>query len=96
MTDQKIEGVKIAFEVDFAPFQPKKQKAVTNKNMGPTLQASHKKDNLAGNDEMPGATQMDTSGDKNQVHSIHSFANQILNLPAGNFKVVNGKIVPDN
>jgi hypothetical protein len=32
--ENKISGVKIAFEADFAPFQPTQQKAVQDENMG--------------------------------------------------------------
>ncbi|TAM92957.1 MAG: hypothetical protein EPN39_21205 [Chitinophagaceae bacterium] len=89
-----IAGVIVAFEADFAPFQPKKQKAVKDKNMGPTLQFSHSSDNVAGNDPMPGADQMDTSKDTDQGHAIVSFTtDDILNLPAGSYKIINGKIV---
>jgi hypothetical protein len=71
--EHKIAGVTIAFEADFAPFQPKKQKAVKDKNMGPTLQFSHNGDNIAGNDPMPGADQMNKSNDPNQDHAIVFF-----------------------
>lgn len=37
---------------------------------------------------------MDTSKDRDQVHSIFSFMNQINTLPAGKYKIVNGKVVP--
>ena len=92
----KIQGVKVVFEADFAPFQPASQKAVKDKNMGETLQFSHSRDAVAGNDDMPGADQINTSGDSNQSHSISSFEEEISKLPTGNYKVVNGKIVPDN
>jgi len=58
------------------------------------LQYSHD-ESVAGNDPISGAIQMDTSKDKEQKHSIFSFMNQINNLPAGNYKVVNGQIVPN-
>jgi len=92
----KIEGVKIAFEADFAPFQPWDQKAVQDPSMGTTFQFSHSNDMVAGNESMPGANKIDTNEDKNQIHSIFSFINQISKLPAGKYKVVNGQIVPDN
>jgi len=38
---------------------------------------------------------MDTSKDKNQGHSIFSFMDDIKNLPAGSYKVVDSKIVKD-
>lgn len=37
---------------------------------------------------------MDTSNDSNQGHRISSFMEQINNLPAGTYKIENGKIVP--
>jgi len=37
---------------------------------------------------------MDTSKD-DQSHEIFSFLDDIKNLPAGKYKVVNGKVVPD-
>jgi hypothetical protein len=91
-----IAGVKVEFEADFAPYQPTKQKAVNDKNMGPTYQYSHSDDMVAGDDDEPGAEKKDTKSDKNQSHSIFSFFDQIKNLPAGTYKVVNGQIVPDN
>lgn len=39
---------------------------------------------------------MNTSSDKQQGHSIFGFADQIKNLPTGKYKVVDGKLVPDN
>ncbi|MFN5649105.1 MAG: RHS repeat-associated core domain-containing protein, partial [Sphingobacteriales bacterium] len=48
-----IVGAKIAFEADFASFQPWKQKAVKGENMGATLQFSHNKDGIAGYRDMP-------------------------------------------
>lgn len=89
-----IVGVNISFEADFAPFQPDQQKAVKGPGMGATLQFSHSDDGVAGNEPEDGAVQMDTSKDKNQKHDIISFtANDILNLPVGKYKIVNGKIV---
>lgn len=87
-----IAGVTVAFEADFAPFQPKQQKAVKGV---PTLQFSHEDDMVAGDDQMPGAKKMNTSSDKQQGHSVFGFMNQIKNLPAGKYKVVNGQIVPE-
>lgn len=88
-----IAGVKIAFEADFAPFQSDKQKALDGVL---TLQFSHNDDMVAGNAPMPGAQKMNTSFDKQQGHSIFGFADQIKNLPAGKYRVVGGKLVPDN
>lgn len=87
----EIAGVNVAFEADFAPFQTGQQKAVKGVK---TLQYSHD-ESVAGNDPISGAIQMDTSKDKEQKHSIFSFMSQISTLPAGNYKVVNGKIVPN-
>ncbi|MCL1640554.1 hypothetical protein BAX96_02490 [Elizabethkingia anophelis] len=78
-----INGVKIAFEADFAPFQPDNQEAVKAKNMGKTLQFSHNNDMVAGNKHMKGAENQDTSDDKKQGHSIFYFMNQINKLPSG-------------
>jgi hypothetical protein len=88
-----IIGLTIAFEADFAPFQPGDQRAIDDDNMGPTFQFSHNNDPVAGNKPIKGARQMDTSDDKEQGHSIFDFINQISKLPAGNYKVVDGKIV---
>jgi hypothetical protein len=90
-----IKGVSIAFEADFAPFQPWDQSAVSASNMGTTFQFSHKKDKVAGEEDMPGASKINTKEDKNQSHSIFSFIDQILKLPAGNYKVENGTIIPN-
>jgi hypothetical protein len=91
----KIEGVLIGFEADFAPFGPRKQKAIKVKNMGLTYQYAHKDDNVAGDDQEPGVEKEDTKSDKDQIHSIFSFFNQIKNLPVGTCQVINGQIVPD-
>ncbi|MFC7526829.1 hypothetical protein ACFQRK_22930 [Parapedobacter sp. GCM10030251] len=90
--ENNIEGVKVDFEADFAPFQPSK-KAVKGV---PTFQFSHSGDKVAGNDDMPGAIKIDTSTDRQQGHSIFGFMEQIRNLPTGKYKIVNGKIVRDN
>lgn len=84
--------IKVDFEADFAPFQTGQQKAVEGVK---TLQYSHKDDSFAGNDPVSGETQMDTSQDKNQEHNIVTIMDDVKNLPAGNYKVVNGKIVRD-
>ena len=89
-----IQGLNIAFEADFAPFQPWDQKAVEDPNMGTTFQFSHSNDNVAGSEDMPGASKMSTKEDKKQTHSIFSFISQISKLPTGKYKVVNGQIVP--
>ena len=91
----KVNGLTIAFIADYAPFQSGKLSAVDGPNVGPTLQFSHGGDIVAGNDPENGAEQKDTSGDKNQGHSIFSFIQQVSQLPIGSYKVVDGKIVPD-
>ena len=85
--DNKIKGVKIAFEADFAPFQPDEQRAVKGKNMGSTLQFSHDDDVVAGNKHMNGAVNQDTSDDKNQGHSIFDFMNQVSKLSSGTYNI---------
>jgi RHS repeat-associated protein len=91
----KIAGVVIAFEADFAPFQPWGQQAIEDENMGPTLQFSHNADRVAGNKPVSGAEQKDTSGDESQGHSILSFSKQVSALPTGTYTVKNGTIIPD-
>ena len=92
--ENNIQGVVIAFEADFAPFQPTNQAAIKTKNMGPTIQYSHSDDLVAGDDEMLGADKGDTSSDKEKSHPIVTFSVQdILSLPSGSYKVVDGKIV---
>lgn len=44
---------------------------------------------------MPGADKIQSNEDANQIHSIFSFMNQVSKLPAGNYKVVNGQIIPE-
>jgi RHS repeat-associated protein len=90
-----VDGVKIAFEADFAPFQPGMQQAVKGKNMGSTFQFSHKDDPFAGANQMEGADRQDTSGDATQGHGFLEFMNQVSKLPEGNYKVVDGKIIPN-
>jgi hypothetical protein len=82
----------IEFEADFAPYQPDKQEANPNVK---TYQFSHSKDWVAGKDKMEGTEYMNTSSDANQTHWIEDFMNQVKNLPAGNYRVVNGQIVPN-
>lgn len=91
----KIEGVVIEFEADFAPFEPTKQKSIKNKSMGLAYQYAHKDDNVAGDDQEPGVEKEDTKSDKEQVHSVFSFFDQIKNLPVGNYKAIIGQIVTD-
>ena len=86
----------LEYEADFAPFQPTNQKAVEGVD---TYQFSHKNDKIAGSEPMEGAIYQDSYNESNQgnsitSHSISSFWNQVNNLPTGNYKVVNGQIVP--
>ncbi len=90
--ENKVKGVVIAFEADFAPFQPDEQKAVNATNMGNTLQFSHSKDMVAGNKPMEGAVIQNTSSDKNQGHSIFDFLDQIKNVPSGSYEINGIKI----
>ena len=70
------------------------QKAVQDENMGATFQFSHSNYDVAGDNLMPDAVQMDTSKDKNQNHSIVTFTiSDILNHPEGSYKIINGEIV---
>jgi RHS repeat-associated protein len=92
--EHNIAGVTVAFEADFAPFQPRQQKGIKDKNMGPTFQFAHSDDMVAGDKSMEGAEKKDTSKDKNQDHSIVTFSMaDIMQLPVGNYKIVDGKIV---
>jgi hypothetical protein len=86
-----ITGVNI-IEADFAPYQPDEQKAIKGV---PTQQFSHNNDHIAGNLPIEGAKQEDTSSDIKQGHSIFDFYDQILKLPAGEYRFINGKIVPN-
>lgn len=81
----------IEFEADFAPYQSESQFTVID----PTYQFSHKRDEVAGNQKMPGSINMDTESDKKQGHAIMDFYDQINNLPQGHYRFVNGKIVQD-
>jgi len=91
LLDMGLDPSRIAFEADFAPFQTRLQIAHPDVY---TLQFSHDKDWVAGNDRMWGAIFMDTSGDKDQGHSISSFLDQIQSLPQGRYRFVNGQLVP--
>ena len=81
----------IEFEADFAPFQPDEQMAISGV---PTYQYSHNNDGVAGNKRMIGAEYMDTSSDEKQGHSLMDYIDQINNLPAGTYKIEDGKLVP--
>lgn len=89
--DAGVDPSRFAFEADFAPFQPKAQKTVEGVN---TLQFSHTKDRIAGDDKIPGAIFFDTKTDPQQTHFLSDFNNQILNLPQGNYKVIDNQIIP--
>jgi hypothetical protein len=89
----------IEFEADFAPFQPTKQQAVNGVR---TYQFSHKNDDVANNKllgspsgKIEGVSNSDYSNadNENKVHAIETFTNEVNNLPAGTYKVVDGKIV---
>ena len=79
--DNDISGVYIDFEADFAPYIPTQQKAINHPNMGPTYQFSHNDDFWAGNKPIDGAVIMDTGSDKDQKHELHTFKEQIKNIP---------------
>jgi hypothetical protein len=64
--------------------------------MGSTFQFSHNNDKMAGNSPEPGADQVSTTEDGKQDHRIIDFMNQVSKLPVGKYKVVNGKIIPQN
>ena len=49
--------------------------------MGPTYQFSHNDDFWAGNKPIDGAVIMDTGSDKDQKHELHTFKEQIKNIP---------------
>ena len=93
-----IPNVNIAFEADFAPFQPGKQKAV---NGVKTLQFSNDNDPVANNNTLGSpfakeeGAEVTTDNSKDKGHSITDFADKVKNLPVGKYKVVNGEIVPE-
>jgi RHS repeat-associated protein len=79
INDNKIEGVLIEIEVDFAPFQPDNSLNTAVKGV-PTFQASHRFDFVAGNKPGKGSRQIDTSIDDNQGHSIFDFKSTVKKL----------------
>jgi len=94
-----IIGILIAFEADFAPFQPGKQSAVAGV---PTFQFSNDYDPVANNKllgspfaKMEGAS-VQTDSNPNKGHSIFDFMDKIKNLPSGSYKVVKDQILPNN
>ena len=87
----------IEFEADFAPFQPTKQEAIEGVK---TYQFSNANDDVANNQSlgspyspMKGA-EVIKDDNPNKGHSITDFMDKIKYLPAGNYNVVNGQIVP--
>jgi RHS repeat-associated protein len=84
-----IKNVEIEFEVDFAPFQPNKLKAIPGIR---TIQVSHKYDKvvnnvikIAGSEEAKQEGVSDTdyhlnTNDKNKGHSLTSFGDEINNV----------------
>jgi RHS repeat-associated protein len=81
--------VVVEIEVDFAPFQPDdeansangaRNPAEASKGSVPTFQASHSDDGVAGNKEMKGAEQLDTSEDEKQDHPISTFDKTVEKL----------------
>jgi RHS repeat-associated protein len=87
----------IAFEADFAPYQPKKQKAVKGVK---TYQFTNFNDNVASNSWLLSpygyieGAEVHTNFDENKGHSLSDFWEQVRNLPEGKYRVVNGQIVP--
>ena len=75
----KIEGVKIEIEVDFAPFQSNDPLNAAKDGV-PTFQASHSDDPVAGNKPGKGSKQVDTGSDAGQGHSIFDFKSTVKKL----------------
>ena len=97
LIDQGVDLSRFAFEADFAPFQPTKQKAVEGVN---TFQFTNKGDNVANNKllgspygKIQNVTVLISNDDKTKGHSIDDFWDQINNLPAGKYRVENGAII---
>lgn len=87
----------IAFEADFAPFQPTKQSAVQGV---PTFQFTNKGDNIANNSllgspfgQIKGASLFSVDEDKSKGHSITNFGQAISSLPAGRYRIENGQFI---
>lgn len=79
------------FKVESYDLQlPYYQKAVEGVD---TYQYSHKHDDVAKNAPIKGANQMETDDSDDKGHSIADYYNYIINLPAGRYKFVDGKIV---
>jgi len=84
--ENKINGVNIEFEVDFAPFQPNMLKTIEGVH---TIQASHKYDKVVNNiikiagseeEKQEGVNDNDyhlNTTDKNKGHSIFNFSDEI-------------------
>lgn len=87
----------IAFEADFAPFQPTKQSAVQGV---PTFQFTNKDDDVANNSllgspfgQIKGASLFSVDEDKSKGHSMPYFQEAISSLPAGKYKIKNGQFI---
>ena len=88
----------IAFEADFAPYQPTHQEAVPGVD---TYQFTNFYDGTASSSWLfspygyiKGARFINTDFDRNKGHSLTDFEQQILSLPAGRYRIENGQIVP--
>jgi RHS repeat-associated protein len=87
----------IAFEADFAPYQPTKQKAVKGVK---TYQFTNYHDKVASNGWLLSpygyieGAEVHTDFDKDNGHPLTDFWDQIRNLPEGKYRIVNGQIVP--
>jgi RHS repeat-associated protein len=87
----------IEFEADFAAFQPTDQKVVSGVK---TLQFSNYYDDVVNNwwlgskyGNIKGAENT-TDYNENKGHTITDFMDKIKDLPAGQYEVINGQIVP--
>jgi RHS repeat-associated protein len=88
----------IAFEADFAPYQPESQKAVKGVK---TYQFSNFHDKTASNGWLLSpygyieGAEVHTSYDKNKGHSLTDFWEEVKSLPQGRYRIDAGHIVPD-
>jgi len=62
-------------EIDIAAFQGR---SLPVKDFVKTFQFGGNKDLVAGNADIPGATRVDKSGEKNRGHSLADFVNAVL------------------
>ena len=76
-------------EYDFAPFQPKDQKAVNGVD---TYQYSHHFDKIAHDGRIKGA-HYNTSYDVSKGHNIFDFFSYINQLPERQYEMIDGQIV---